>query len=266
MRPLELVLFETDPERASAAEVQGISSFIFDVETRGKGDRQRTFDTDISAVSLGDLSAFVAKSKIRPICRLDPSHDGSAFDVEQAIAGGARELIFPMVRTVAEVEHLLSLVAGRVQSGIMIETKEILDCISEIARMPLSRVYVGLNDLMISRGGRNLFQPMIDGTVDRIRGQIGSLRFGVAGATRIDAGSPIPFRLLLGELARLAVDFTMLRRSFRRDVKADEIGPAIQDISAHWRNLRARTPVRNFGRPCGIYSRRCRFGTFVMSA
>jgi hypothetical protein len=37
------------------------------------------------------------------------------------------------------------------------------------------------------------------------------------------------------------VEFTMLRFSFRRDVKPDEIGPAIQDISKLWRDLRART-------------------------
>jgi hypothetical protein len=241
MRPLELVLFETDPVRASAAYDQGISSFIFDVETRGKCERQSAFDTDISAASLDELSTFVAKSKIRPICRLDSWHGRTALDVERAIAGGASELIFPMVRTVAEIEHLLSLVARRVPFGIMIETKDILDCVSEISRMPLSRVYVGLNDLMISRGSWNLFEPMIDGTVDRIRSQIGSLRFGVAGATCVDGGSPVPFRLLLADLARLDVEFTMLRRSFRRDVKPDEIGPAIRDISKLWRDLRART-------------------------
>ncbi len=82
---------------------------------------------------------------------------------------------------------------------------------------------------------------MIDGTVDTIRSQIGSMPFGVAGATRVDCGYPVPCRLLLADLARLDADFTMLRRSFRRDVKPDEIGPALQDISTLWRDLHART-------------------------
>jgi len=241
MRPLELILFETDPARAREAHAQGISSFMFDVETRGKEERQRTFDTDISVVSLDHLPTFVAKSAIHPICRLDPLHDETASDIEKAIMGGARELIFPMVHKAREVEHLLSLVGGRIPSGIMIETKEILDCVSDIGRMPLSRVYVGLNDIMISRGRSNLFEPMVDGTIDRIRSQIGSLRFGIAGATRVDAGSPIPFRLLLADLARLDVDFTFLRRSFRRDVKADEVGPTVQEIGKLWLKLRERT-------------------------
>jgi len=242
MRPLELILFETDPVRAIAARTQGVSSFIFDVESRGKGDRQRNFDTDITASSLDELSTFVATVGIQPICRLDSLHNRTIDDVERAIAGGACELIFPMVRTVAEVEHLLSVVGTRVPIGIMIETKEILDCLPEISRMPLSRVYVGLNDLMISSGGSNLFEPMINGTVDSIRDQVGSLRFGIAGATRVDCGHPVPCRLLLADLARLGADFTMLRRSFRRDVKSDEIGPVIQSISIHWQDLHARTP------------------------
>jgi len=232
--------------RAKVAHAQGISSFMFDVESRGKKQRQNTFDTDISVTSLDELPAFVAQTAIHPICRLDPWHSEIVFDIDQAIIGGASELLFPMIRTAGEVERLLSLVDGRLPSGIMIETKEILDCIVDISQMPLRRVYVGLNDLMISIGGRNLFEPMIDGTVDRIRSQIGSLRFGVAGATRVDAGSPIPFQLLLADLARLEVDFTMLRRSFWRDVKLDEIEPAIRDISELWRNLLARTPSEVF--------------------
>jgi hypothetical protein len=240
-RPLDLILFETDPGRASAAQAQGLSRFIFDVEARGKVDRQRSFDTDISAASLDGLPDFVAKSKIRPICRLDSWHDRTDRDIERAIAGGAGELLFPMVRTIAEVERLLSMVANRIPFGIMIETKEILDCIQEISRLPLSRAYVGLNDLMISQGGSNLFGPMIDGTVDRIRDQIGSVPFGVAGATRADRGSPVPFRLLLSDMARIGTEFTMLRRSFHRDVKPDEIGSAIQGIAALWRELHRRT-------------------------
>ena len=246
MRSLELVLFETDAVRAKVAHAQGISSFMFDVESRGKKQRQNTFDTDISVTSLDELPAFVAQTAIHPICRLDPWHSEIVFDIDQAIIGGASELLFPMIRTAGEVERLLSLVDGRLPSGIMIETKEILDCIVDISQMPLRRVYVGLNDLMISIGGRNLFEPMIDGTVDRIRSQIGSLRFGVAGATRVDAGSPIPFQLLLADLARLEVDFTMLRRSFWRDVKLDNIEPAIRDITELWKNLLARTPSEVF--------------------
>ena len=239
--PLELILFETDPVRARAAHDRGVDGLMFDVERRGKTDRQTAFDTDISAVSLDGLSDFVAISHIRPICRLDALHAGSADDIDQAIAGGAGELLFPMVRTVNEVEHVLSLVAGRIPSGIMIETKDILKCLRDISAMPLSRVYVGLNDLMISSGYCNLFEPLIDGTVDRIRADVGALRFGIAGATRVDQGSPIPFRLLLAEMARLDVHFTMLRRSFRRDVAPDEMGSALRGIADLWQELRLRS-------------------------
>lgn len=241
IRPLQLILFETQPVRARAAQAQGISGFIFDVERRGKTERQHEFDTEISSTTLDQLATFVAQSRIRPICRIDSWHSGTPSDVELAIESGAGELILPMVRTVTEVERLLALVAGRIPVGIMVETNEILDCLSEISRLPLARVYVGLNDLMIIRGGRNLFEPMIDGTIDKIRSQIGPLCFGVAGATHIDHGFPVPFRLLLAEMARLEVDFTFLRRSFHRDVRPDEIGAALRGILEHWRDLQMRS-------------------------
>lgn len=241
MQLLELLLFETDPHRARAAYEQGVDGFVFDIERRGKIDRQSSFDTDITATSLDSLSDFVAVSQIRPVCRLDSLHDGTEAQIDLAIAGGAGELLFPMVRSAGEVDHLLSLVAGRVPCGIMIETKEILDDLPKLSKAPLHRVYVGLNDLMISRGHRNLFEPMIDGTVERIRSDVGGLRFGIAGATRVDCGSPLPFRLLLAELARLDVHFTMLRRSFRRDTAPGQIGEAQRDIKRLWQELRERS-------------------------
>jgi hypothetical protein len=244
MQRLELFLFETDPVRARAAHDRGVDGFMFDIERLGKVGRQSSFDTEISAISLDKLSDFVAVSQIRPICRLDSLHDGTAEQIERAIDGAAGELLFPMVRSAREIEHLLSLVAGRVPSGIMIETVDILKDLPEVSTMPLSRVYVGLNDLMISSGHRNLFDAMIDGTVDRIRNDIGGLRFGIAGATRVDLGSPLPFRLLLAEMARLEVHFTMLRRSFRRDVGINNMAQAVHDIARLWQLLGQRSAAQ----------------------
>ncbi len=219
----------------------GLSAVLFDVEIRGKAARQGPFDTDITNVSLDDLPGFVAASGIRPICRLDGPHPGIATDIECAIECGVRELLFPMVRSVAEIDLLLTFVAGRVPVGIMIETAEILDQVRQVATLPLSRVYVGLNDLMISRRSASLFAPMIDGTVDRIREEIGAVPFGIAGATRVDKGQPIPFRLLLAELARLKTDFTILRRSFHRDVPPEEASAVLREIQSLWSTLRARS-------------------------
>ena len=51
----------------------------------------------------------------------------------------------------SEVDRTLDLVAGRCGLGILIETQDAVDRAAALARRPLSRIYVGLNDLRIDR-------------------------------------------------------------------------------------------------------------------
>jgi hypothetical protein len=92
-----------------------------------------------------------------------------------------------------------------------------------LAARPLSRVYVGLSDLRIARGSSQLFEPLVDGTVDGVRADVEHVPFGVAGLTRLDAGRPLSCRLLIAELARLGADFTFLRRSFLADTATRDL-------------------------------------------
>src|SRR5947209_8543080 len=59
---------------------------------------------------------------------------------------------------------------------------------------------------------------------------------GFGGATVPGSGSPIPSHLLLGELVRLGPDFTVLRRSFWRDVArrhpAEAVGSILTAVAA----------------------------------
>ena len=82
------------------------------------------------------------------------------------------------------------MVGGRCGLGILVETLPAVAAAAGLATRPLSRVYVGLNDLRIARGSSELFEPLVDGTVDRIRADVERLPFGVAGLTRPDAGTP----------------------------------------------------------------------------
>jgi hypothetical protein len=122
-----------------------------------------------------------------------------------------------MVRGAAEVEEALDAVAGRVGVGILVETLDATAALRELAALPLTRVYIGLNDLAIERGSASLFEALVDGTADRIRSAF-DVPVGVAGLTDPELGSPIPCRLLIAELTRLGCSFTFLRRSFHRDV------------------------------------------------
>ena len=160
--------------------------------------------------------------------------------MEQAVETGADELLLPMVRTPAEVERTLALVRGRAGLGILVETREAVAAADELARLPLSRVYVGLNDLSIDRGTATIFAPLADGTLDDVRERFEGVRFGFGGLTLPDAGTPIPSRLLAGELARLRCDFTFLRRSFFRDVAGRDVAAEVARIHEAMRDAFAR--------------------------
>ncbi len=146
-----------------------------------------------------------------------------------------------MVRSAAEVEQALEWVGGRCGLGILVETEDAVRGAAALGALPLSRVYVGLNDLMIDRGGSALFEPLVDGTVERVREHF-RVPFGVAGLTLPDLGDPVPCRLLMAEMARLRCDFSFLRRSFHRDVERGSIASGVAEIRAAIERARRRGP------------------------
>jgi hypothetical protein len=137
---------------------------------------------------------------------------------------------------------VLDLVDGRAGLGILVETRDAVAAADELARLPLSRVYVGLNDLGIERGTPSIFTPLVDGLLDELRECFAAMRFGFGGLTLPEAGAPIPCRLLLGELARLRADFTFLRRSFYRDVAGRDVTREVARILAALDEAVARAP------------------------
>jgi hypothetical protein len=122
-----------------------------------------------------------------------------------------------MVRTPEQVDRTLDLVAGRCGLGILIETQDAVERAAALAARPLSRVYVGLNDMRIDRCSTELFRPLVDGTVDAVRAEVAQ-PFGVGGLTLPGRGYPVSADLLAAELVRTGADFTFLRRSFTADM------------------------------------------------
>jgi hypothetical protein len=159
------------------------------------------------------------------ICRINKYSTRTAEEVEQAVAGGADEILLPMVQSTEEVEHVLRQARGRCGVGILVETVAAIQVVQELARLPLCRVYVGLNDLAIERRAPNIFTAVLDRTVEGVRGHF-RVPFGFAGLTLRDCGYPIPCRLLIGEMARLQCGFGVLRRSFYRDIRGRN--PAVE--------------------------------------
>lgn len=217
MSAFDLLLFSTDPETVSRCTEAGVDGFIVDWETKGKGARQAGADTEINQDTPEDLRRVRAATSARLLCRLNQPGPWTPGEIEEAVAGGADEILIPMVRCPEEVVEVIRLAAGRCGVGILVETLDAVRYAEQLARLPISRAYVGLNDLSIARRSRSIFEPLTNGLVDGIR-PLFTAPFGLAGLTLPECGQPIPCRLLIGEMARLSCGFSFLRRSWRRDV------------------------------------------------
>lgn len=240
-RAFELFLFTPGPDLAVRAIAAGADGIVIDWERIGKEERQAAADTEINRDTVDDLGRVRAATPAQILCRVNPIGDGTADEIEAAVSAGADEVLVPMVRTVDDVETALEHVRGRAGVGILVETIEAVERAAELGRLPLSRVYLGLNDLGIERGSPSIFSAVLDGTVERVRAAT-RVPFGFAGMTLPDAGDPIPCRLLVGELARLRCGFTFLRRSFRRDVVNRELAVEIPRMRDALRAASARSP------------------------
>ena len=205
---------------------------VVDWERRGKGVRQTGADTQINADTPEDLGAVRAAQSGTVLCRVNRWSRWTPAEIDLAIACGADEILLPMVRRPDEVDEAIDVVAGRCGLGILVETTEAVRRVDELVERPLSRLYVGLNDLMIDRGGGPLFLALVDGTVDRVAGAAAGagIPFGVAGLTLPEAGRPVPCRLVLGALARVGATFTFLRRSFWADTAGRDLTAEVPKI------------------------------------
>ena len=222
---MDLFLFTVDPHWGSDVVAAGAAGVIVDWERRGKARRQLGEDTQINADTPDDLARMRAATDGRLLCRVNGYGPWTAGEVDEAVARGADEILLPMVRTTEEVDRTLDRIAGRCGLGILIETQDAVGRAAELARRPLSRVYLGLNDLRIDRRSDELFRPLVDGTADGVRAAVAQ-PFGVGGLTLPGRGFPVPSDLLAAELVRLGADFTFLRRSFTADMAG--LDPAVE--------------------------------------
>jgi hypothetical protein len=224
----------------------GVSGVIVDWECVDKDGRQKGFDTEINRGKMADLHAVRAAATGPVFCRINNHPARRKVDVQRAIALGADEIWLPMVRTIREVESCLDAIDGRVPLGVLVETREALGLGRALSMLPVTRVYIGLNDLHIDRRGdqgrAHPFEALVDGTLDTFRDTYdGALGFG--GVTLPELGRPLPQSLLLAAMARLGCRFGVARRSFRRDVPADRLTESIAAIGCRFAALSGRSSL-----------------------
>jgi 2-keto-3-deoxy-L-rhamnonate aldolase RhmA len=239
-----LFLFSTNLSLIQEAIESGLTGVVVDWEFYGKDKRQAGADTQINRNSPQDLQKIHEHTSAHILCRINQVGAETRTEIEQAITHGADEIILPMVRHPDEVKTALEITSNRIGVGIMLETVAATEKMDELASFPISRVYVGLNDLAIERRTDNIFTAVSDGLVEKIREHFHLVPFGFAGLTLPDAGYPIPCRLLIAEMARLDCDFSFLRRSFHRDIAGKDVQKELPRISAALDIAKERTPAQ----------------------
>jgi HpcH/HpaI aldolase/citrate lyase family len=175
--------------------------------------------------------------------RVNPLHEGTRTEVDAVLARGADSLMLPMFDGRATLQEFADIVAGRAPIVPLLETAAALESVEEWAGTPgLQEIFVGLNDLHLSLGCRFMFEPLADGSVERVArvAQRHRLPFGFGGIARVEEGL-LPGRDVLAEHLRLGSSAVILSRTFHRDSEMD-FEREVAALRRAGRELAARTP------------------------
>ena len=217
---MDFIQITNDPDFAAFAVHCGVARIMVDLEQHGKQERQGGLGTFISDHVPQDV-AIVRRAvpQTALIVRVNPLHEASALEIDQALASGASHIMLPMFRSADAVARFIALVAGRARTIALLETRDALQSLPQWAGLDgLDEIYVGLNDLHRELGLRFMFQPLADGVVDAVAAAARQhvKRFGFGGIARLDEGL-LPGRVVLGEHLRLGSSSVILSRTFNRE-------------------------------------------------
>ncbi|MEY2977418.1 MAG: hypothetical protein RLZZ435_1557 [Cyanobacteriota bacterium] len=239
---VKLFLFTTDTLLAKQAEQAGVDCIIVDWEQSGKRQRQISYSTEINSDTPEDVAALAEILTIPITVRINPLDKNTAQEIQIALDSGAQIIMLPMAKNPKEVEQFISLVNGRAQTLVQIETQTLVEQCHELRNLDWNYAYLGLNDLMISRQKTWIWDLLEDGTVEQIFQVLENRQVGFGGVTRISGGKPVPFLEILHEMARLNCHLSVLRRTFKSEIIGRNLQAEIQAIRAAWVAARLRSP------------------------
>ena len=240
---MNLLLFYSNKSLINRIATKDITGIIVDWERKGKEERQIHYNTEIN---IHDKKTLVEARSIRNkhlICRVNGGPHLGLDEISTAISLGADEILIPMVTHPNEIIQALEFcVSKNIKVGILVETLGAVESIHDFAKLPLSRVFFGLNDYAIQSSNSNIFSPIIDDTIKYVADAVQDIPFGFGGLTHTDLGSPISCRLLLAEMIKHGCSFSFLRRSFYRDLKTISHHTIYESISQEVAQLNKRSP------------------------
>lgn len=247
---IDLLTITNAPELAARCDqIAGMRVFV-DLERDGKAERQKGHDTFISThhvADVGRVKAVLNHSSL--MVRVNPyqlhNPEISKNEVNEVLAQGADLLMLPMFTEARQVKAFCEMVDGRVPVVLLLETAGALNSLPEWLDTPgIHEVFVGLNDLHLSLGCRFMFEPLLQGHVDRVAEavKLRGLRFGFGGIARMNEGV-LPGRDVLGEHLRLGSQAVILSRTFNRPEEKKSFEHAVMALRLAETELGRRTTL-----------------------
>lgn len=248
---IDLLTITNDPELAARCDqMEGMRVFV-DLERNGKAERQKGLDTFISTHHVDDvgrIKAVLKRSKL--MVRVNPYQLGnpgaSRLEIDEVLAQGADLLMLPMFTGAQQLQSFSEMVDGRAPIVPLLETAGALESLHEWLDTPgLYEVFIGLNDLHLSLGCNFMFEPLLQGHVDRVAtaAKARGLRVGFGGIARIDEGV-LPGRDVLGEHVRLGSRAVILSRTFNRQDGEQSFEDAVKALRKAEAELALRTAAQ----------------------
>lgn len=215
---LKYYYITNNPQVAKIAESAGVDRIFIDMEYIGKAKRQLNMDTVQNHHTVEDvITVRKAISTSELLVRINPWHSGSIQEIESVIEAGADIIMLPMWKTVDEVKAFIRCVDNRTKTLLLLETEEARLCIDKVVKINgVDEIHIGLNDLHLAQHKQNMFELLVDGTVDSIISQIkpSGIPYGIGGVGAVGSGLKIPAEYILSEHYRLGSSMAILARAF----------------------------------------------------
>ena len=213
---LKLFYITNDEKIAEIADKCGVDRVWVDLETIGKEERQKNFDSVKSHHTIADISRIKPLLKnAEMLVRINPWNLNSFAEIDAVIDAGADAVMLPMWKCVEEVNCFINAVNHRVKTILLLETSEAVQCIDEILKLEFDEIHIGLNDLHLAYGYKFMFELLSDGTVERLCNTFKSknIPYGFGGIASLGKGM-LPSEMIIMEHYRLGSTGAILSRSF----------------------------------------------------
>lgn len=238
--PLKLMYITNNPQIALIAEQNGVDRIWIDLETIGKGERQKGLNSVKSNHSISDIAIikpFLSSSEI--LVRVNPWNENSENEINSVIASGADIIMLPMWKSASEVECFLSIVNNRVKTTLLLETKEAVECVEEVLKLDFDEIHIGLNDLHLAYGMTFMFELLANGTVETLCNKFNAkeIPYGFGGIAKIGDGL-LPAEKIILEHYRLGSTRAILSRTFCDTALIQDIDEIVCFFELNMRKLR----------------------------